>query len=300
MKKIILLLFSVFALTQINAQSWQTLYFDDFNRADGTLGSNYTVSPSPGMTQSNIFNNEFIIANEAVAPAYCMASYVNAINYDSIRISCKFRAPYSGYGFSIGARDNGQFVYRAGIMSNSDTIGIYLYDYTGGSTTLAAEKAYLDISKTYVMDFSLKSNAISFKFVEFGTTDTIALFATANTVAGNNINFGSYHFTPNVSIFIDDFKIEAYTSLTSIDDLIKDRSLIYPNPAFNTETITIDYNFNNAVTLNIYNILGKLVRTEILQKDQNIFNLDYLYNGIYIVEIKSKEWSAKQKLIVKK
>ena len=69
MKKILLLLSGIFALTQINAQSWQTIFFDDFNRADGEIGVNYTTLPSAGITQVGILSNEVKIASGETAPA---------------------------------------------------------------------------------------------------------------------------------------------------------------------------------------------------------------------------------------
>jgi len=210
MKKIIILILAVlFGFSSINAQSWQTLFYDDFNRVDGPLGSNYTTSPSSGTTQLGILGNEVKIASDATAPAYWIISYLNGINYDSVRISCKFRAPNLGYGSSISARDNGIFTYSAGIMSDSDTIAISCRDYIGNSTKLAGDKAYLDISKTYFLEFTLKSADLSFRFVEVGMTDTITINAINDSLTGNNINLSSYFFSPSLSEYIDDFKIEA-------------------------------------------------------------------------------------------
>ena len=299
MRKFILLLLCICALNSINAQSWQTVFFDDFNRADGPLGSNYTTLPSGGITQLGIISNEVKVANSSTSPAYWIISYINGVNADSIRISCKYKAPNSGYGFSISARDNGVNTYSAGIMSNSDTIAIYRRDYIGNSTTLVSEKAFLDTTKTYYLEFTLKSSDLSFRFVEVGMTDTITINATDNLLTGNNVNLSAYYYLPNRSVYFDDFKIESYSNSTGIDNIEKNSHSIFPNPASDIFSLNIDKG-NTDLILNIYNINGSLVKSEILKQNQQQISIGNLRNGIYMVEIKSKEWTEKQKLIIER
>ena len=60
-------------------------------------------------------------------------------------------------------------------------------------------------------------------------------------------------------------------------------------------------NKNNAdLTLNIYAFAGTLVKSEILNQNQQQINIGDLSEGIYIVEIKSKEWTEKRKLIIQR
>ncbi len=72
---------------------------------------------------------------------------------------------------------------------------------------------------------------------------------------------------------------------------------IYPNPA--NDIIAFDINSNENMICFIYNIIGALVKSENLKQNQQV-NVGDLDNGIYIVEIKSKEWTSKQKLIIKR
>ncbi len=46
--------------------------------------------------------------------------------------------------------------------------------------------------------------------------------------------------------------------------------------------------------------MGELIRSETLQQNQKQINLKNLSNGIYTIEIKSKEGSKKQKLIIQR
>ncbi|NTW34360.1 MAG: T9SS type A sorting domain-containing protein, partial [Bacteroidetes bacterium] len=45
---------------------------------------------------------------------------------------------------------------------------------------------------------------------------------------------------------------------------------------------------------------GVLVRSEILKKNQNRINVADLRNGIYIIEVKSKDFTKNQRLIIQK
>ena len=82
----------------------------------------------------------------------------------------------------------------------------------------------------------------------------------------------------------------------NLDNLIS----VYPNPASDFATISID-NVNNVnTTLNIYSIKGELIRTETLQPNQKQINVKDLSTGIYTVELKSKEGSKKQKIVIQR
>jgi len=90
-------------------------------------------------------------------------------------------------------------------------------------------------------------------------------------------------------------------TLTYVNDIqIACNFSLYPNPATDVVTLNIDNASNADLTLNIYNIIGTLIKTEMLKQNQPQINIEDLSNGIYMVEIKSKKWSEKQKLIIQK
>ncbi|MFA5782615.1 MAG: T9SS type A sorting domain-containing protein, partial [Bacteroidales bacterium] len=90
--------------------------------------------------------------------------------------------------------------------------------------------------------------------------------------------------------------------IVGVDEIIEQNSKIkiYPNPTSEVLTVKSIRSSNEALTLNIYNVMGALVKTETLEQNQQQINIGDLSNGIYMVEIKSKEWSKKQKLIIQK
>jgi hypothetical protein len=75
---------------------------------------------------------------------------------------------------------------------------------------------------------------------------------------------------------------------------------IYPNPASDVVTLNIDPRNNAVLTLNLYNVIGELISSETLKQNQKQINVRDLSNGIYVVDIKSKEWSKKLKLIIQR
>jgi photosystem II stability/assembly factor-like uncharacterized protein len=74
-------------------------------------------------------------------------------------------------------------------------------------------------------------------------------------------------------------------------------SRIFPNPA--SDHINIKNADNDVLEINIYDVVGKLVNSKMYQQNQSI-STSGLDNGIYLVEIKSKKWLEKQKLIIQR
>lgn len=75
---------------------------------------------------------------------------------------------------------------------------------------------------------------------------------------------------------------------------------IYPNPASDIITLNINNGNKKELILNIYNVIGDLIRSELLKQNPQKINIGDLNNGVYLIEIKSKEGSEKQKLIIQR
>jgi len=120
------------------------------------------------------------------------------------------------------------------------------------------------------------------------TTGDVTLYATAPVMFPLIWTTGGYYFLNESATFM------------GVDDLMsKIQVAVYPNPASTMVTVNIDRNFEEPVTLNIYNVMGKLVHTEILDKKQQT-DVRNLSNGIYMLEIKAKTWTENQKLIIQR
>lgn len=69
---------------------------------------------------------------------------------------------------------------------------------------------------------------------------------------------------------------------------------MFPNP---TNGDQVYFRITEATTINIYNILGKLVFTSEITKNKNVINLSKLSKGIYLVKIDSDKKSEIKKLV---
>lgn len=75
---------------------------------------------------------------------------------------------------------------------------------------------------------------------------------------------------------------------------------VYPNPASGIVNLEINNVNKEVLTLNIYNIIGSLVKRETIRHEKNQVNVGDLLNGIYLIEIRSNDSSQRQKLIIQK
>lgn len=54
------------------------------------------------------------------------------------------------------------------------------------------------------------------------------------------------------------------------------------------------------MTLNIYNVMGVLVKSETLKQNQRQINIGDLSNGVFMVTVKSKDFTENQRLIIQR
>lgn len=115
----------------------------------------------------------------------------------------------------------------------------------------------------------------------------------------NRIVFESTSGDPDISsgstLWIIDALVLGINQIT-----INNKIYTYPNPASDIITLNIDNINNEDIILNIYNVTGTLARSELLRQNQKQINIVDLSNGVYVVEIKTKEWTEKQKLIIQR
>jgi hypothetical protein len=82
---------------------------------------------------------------------------------------------------------------------------------------------------------------------------------------------------------------------------LSDKVLIYPNPVLNGDRLTIKFGSNIAAKLEIYNVTGKLVLSDVVNNDHSKeVNTNALYNGIYMLKISTDEASTTRKFVIMK
>jgi hypothetical protein len=96
------------------------------------------------------------------------------------------------------------------------------------------------------------------------------------------------------------------TTTVSVTNAIKEvnkpipQVQFYPNPAADIVTINIINANNDAIELDIYNVMGILVRSETLKQNHQQISIKDLSDGVYTITIKSKDLTANQRLIIQR
>jgi len=107
-----------------------------------------------------------------------------------------------------------------------------------------------------------------------------------------NINFNANEWDVLPANTFDGIGSHSSTLSTKIN--VFENFRMYPNP---TKGNTVYFNINETVNINIYNVLGKLVKTTKLSKNNTKIDISKLSKGIYLVKINSKNQTITKKLI---
>ncbi len=91
-------------------------------------------------------------------------------------------------------------------------------------------------------------------------------------------------------------------SITGINENITvGNFILYPNPASANEITITNYSINqNNSILEIYDLVGTLIKQEIIKQQQQKVNIEGLSNGCYIIVIKNNESVISKRFIVKR
>ncbi len=226
-------------------------------------------------------------------------------------------AKYNNSGDILWAKSEGGTLFDKGIGITTDADGnAYLTGYFISDTLIFGSDTLFNAGSSTRDFYITKYNNIGNPNWAYSAGGTYEDFGFSNCIFENslyiigkynspNITFGGFQLTNmfNTGITSDIFivKMDIKSSSSGFNEISDKNSEIklFPNPAKNAFTIIIDNAEVNSEVL-IYNIMGKLVKSELLQNKQKKINIDNLNNGIYIIEIKSKNKTQTQKLIIEK
>lgn len=86
---------------------------------------------------------------------------------------------------------------------------------------------------------------------------------------------------------------------TGVENLSKDKALLlFPNPV--TNELNIQTNINNQTQYKIYNLVGQIIKTGVLQSHLTTISIDNFSGGIYIIELTADKKYERQRFIVEK
>jgi parallel beta-helix repeat protein len=233
---------------------------------------------------------------------------------------------FNGYSFTDSVNVGNDTSYVLTGVPITDTIGVTAYDSTYSlaneyDSTIVNDNMTYGYESWYAYAES-ECNSITLSMTSFdascstcndGTaTATISLGLTpytylwnttpaqdSSTATGLLPETYTVTITDNNGCVLTDSVVVSFT--TSINEEVNSSVItIYPNPVSNIFTLNVNINSNEILTLNIYNVIGSLVKTEALKQNQQQINVGDLDNGIYIVEIKFKGLIRNQKLIIQR
>lgn len=109
-------------------------------------------------------------------------------------------------------------------------------------------------------------------------------------------NTAAYNFQGNANPFIDhpEYVQMIWQSVLSNNDFKNQEIKIFPNPASGNEISIIT---NKAIVVEVYDVLGKKIKTQKISQNQKKLNISELRNGIYILRLKSEDGSVSKKII---
>ncbi len=186
--------------------------------------------------------------------------------------------------FAINYRPTSLYLYYKCFPFGGDTIIGMVYFYKNG---VVIGNPSWGTTQT-VSNWTAAEIPMTFNTVDIPDSATI-LFVT-----------GAYVQHSESTLYLDNLSFTGFVSSVSENNMENANFSLYPNPSSDIVTLNINNAKNSELILYIYNDFGALIKTEILKQNKHQFSTKDLINGAYTIEIKSQEWSVKQKLIIQK
>ena len=133
---------------------------------------------------------------------------------------------------------------------------------------------------------------------EFNNTEFVKSTSVITVSSNDSYYFGWYCYSATDMGYakIDSVHIRQINA-DAINIVSKENLQIYPNPA--QDLVTISFNSdNNNNEVSIYNISGKLLFQQTESGKKRTIDVSFLEKGIYILQIKNKEYSINKQLII--
>ncbi|WP_299100687.1 endonuclease [uncultured Winogradskyella sp.] len=157
-----------------------------------------------------------------------------------------------------------------------------------GSLTVTTQRVFSGGSGT----FNLKVNGTLVGTIAYGDTEQTITIPNINIENNVSIVIDGNTGTGNRVMF-DDLSYTCYAGL-SLDDHSTNTVKLYPNPVNNQLTVALNSNIDT--TIEIYDILGKLILNSEINKTSTL-NVENLKTGIYIIKISQGDSTITKKLV---
>ena len=267
--------------TTIEPEDWHSAYslIDSTGNYCPVTKSTDHYPPNIGSFSARIANDTAIF-NTGIAPG----NFLGWGFITSTEMNDQPLFPVTGHPIALCG-------YYKFLPENNDTMNIGVHFYYNGA----------EITSANYKNAVAASNWTSFKVYVDDTLYSNVDSARVSFEACNEPKNGIGGPLGNSVLYIDNLSFDNLLS-TSIPEKNAKKPLfsLYPNPAYDIVNLNFDPTNKAEMTLTIYNIIGELIRSESIAQNQVQIKTGDLDNGIYMVEIKTKEWSEKQKLIIQR
>ncbi|MDD2387208.1 MAG: S8 family serine peptidase [Bacteroidales bacterium] len=196
-------------------------------------------------------------------------------------------------------KNNGVESMYAGVklLTNGQTINYSLSQTEDGDNIVDITDGFADIEKFYMISNSSDQLAIDTDVVQSTSTGPLDILAGDTVVVGFAIiaDDNIYEFEQGI-----EQAQTVYDQVLHPNSIVRNDSnmfSLFPNPASNKVLITAVDNCNNEIRLNVYNMLGELVFTEVFQKSITI-DVSRYSSGLYNFEIISSKETFVEKVFV--
>lgn len=198
-----------------DGKTWQTIFFDDFNRADGDLGSDYSVQIYGGGSAS-IESNQLIIQGDGSWAVRYNTEVLDQI----IRVSAIVQAgpeshtaiaSVSGKTRNLGNEWMSQEMYSGALAFNTDTM--YIVSMRGTPYVIVAEKGYeAHLNRPYRLELTINNAEITLKVsdLQTGSEQSLSYTDTETPLNGPIVSLNGYQELIGEVVYIDDFRIEKF------------------------------------------------------------------------------------------
>ncbi len=274
---------------------------------DSITYNNFITVKSPSYTtlSPNVCNTGYYTSPSGISTWYVSGIYQDTIpnhaGCDSI-LTINLTLSYDSYA-SISPAVCNSYVSPGGnhTWTSNGTYYDTIPNYHGCDSIISINLTVYTIDTSVTFNGNMltsNANGVNYRWLDCSNG--------FSAVPGANLK----SFTPSIS---GNFAVEITQStcidtsscyqvtLVGIDILDLDKAAyIYPNPASDIVILSISSNSNSDITMNIYNVMGALVKSEMLKQNHQQINIGDLCNGIYMVEIISNVFIEKQKLIIQR
>jgi len=211
---------------------------------------------------------------------------------------------------------DGNYLFVCDELSSSTENDITIWDISNLSSPILVD-SFSDPS-AYIHNFYIIGNYAYVSYYRngfrvFDVSDPLNIFLvdeydTDSTLSGPGYggNYGLYVFSPDGNILASDENKGLYifnfsglqTNINEEQNLI-DNVNVFPNPAKNTINISLEgIDTFSPIEIKIYNLLGKLIYSEINSKSKVIINSSSWGSGLYTILIQQNKRSIHKKIII--